>query len=259
MRNSDNLVRERRNAIIQLLKTNGRMSIQELANEFGTSNITIRRDLDYLEQQKMVERTRGAVSLRHEIIYEFLPFSDKYVKHITEKQKIAKKAAERIGDGDVVFVNSGTTVLYLPRFISAQNVKLVTNNACMATTEGQDSIELFITGGERYPRTQSLVGDIAFNSISQINANKCIISINGISAEQGLTSAFYMETAINHAMLSRSTGERIVIADSSKIGKTFSFITAQIDMIDVLITDAAADKKELDKIADAGVKVIVAD
>ena len=259
MRNSDNIVRERRNNIIQLLKENGKMSIQDIASTFGTSSITIRRDIDFLESQKMVERSRGAASISKKIINELLPFIDKSVKYVAEKQKIAKKAAELICDGDVVFVNSGTTVLYLPQYISSKNVKIVTNNACMATVDGQENIDLFLTGGERYPKTQSLVGDIALNTISQINANKCIISTNGVSAEQGLTSSFYMETSVNNAMLSRCNGEKIVIADSSKIGKVFSFISARINMIDTLITDSSADKAALEDISSCGVRVIIAE
>lgn len=260
MRNSDLNVNTRRQNIVRLLKNSGRLTVKEISDAFGTSEITVRRDLDYLESQNMVERSRGSVTLRRGL-FEDSPafFDDKSILFTEEKERIARAAAARIQEGDVVFVNAGTTVLYLPKYITVPNVRLITNNACMATAEGQQNIELFITGGERYPKTQSLVGDVALYSLSRINATKCILSVNGISAEHGVTSAFYMETSVNYNMLKRCSGERIVIADSSKIGRVFSFVSAGIELVDTLITDAAADRGELEKLEKAGVNVIIAE
>ena len=260
MRQSDTVVNTRRQNIIKLLKSSGRLSIKEISDAFSVSEITIRRDLDVLDSQNLIERSHGSVALNKSLLEESTPkFDDKSTIHTAEKECIAKAAALRIKEGDVVFVNAGTTVLYLPKYIHVPNVRIVTNNACMATAEGQENIELFITGGERYPKTQSLVGDMAIYSLSRINANKCILSVNGITAEQGITSSYYMETTVNFTMLSRCSGERIVIADSSKIGRVFSFVSAGIELVDTLITDAGADKEELAKLERAGVTVIVAE
>lgn len=259
MRKSDLSVRERRQDIVNMLKGNGRLTISEISSAFGVSEITVRRDLAILASKNLVEWTRGSVCLQQNVIKDTPVFDDKSACFTAEKERIAKKAAEHLQSGDVLFVNSGTTVLYLPKYIVIPNVKIVTNNACMATAEGNQNIELFITGGERYPKTQSLVGDISLYSLSKINADKCILSVNGISADHGITSAYYMETAINLAMLSRCSGERIVIADSSKIGRSFSFISAGIEMIDTLITDANADPAELESLSRAGVNIQIAD
>ncbi len=260
MRNSDSIVHTRRQNIIKLLRSNGRLSIKDISDAFSVSDITIRRDLEVLESQNLVERSHGSVTLHKNLLEESTPkFDDKSTIFTAEKERIARVAALRIQEGDVIFVNAGTTVLYLPKYIRVPHVRIVTNNACMATAEGQDNIELFITGGERYPKTQSLVGDMAIYSLSRINANKCILSVNGITAEQGITSSYYMETSVNFTMLSRCSGERIVIADSSKIGRVFSFVSAGIDLVDTLITDAGADKEELAKLERAGVSVVIAE
>ena len=259
MRNFDSNIEERRRKIISLLRENEKMTVKEISEVFDISEVTVRRDLETLAAKNLIERTRGAARLNQDFIKDMPYFVDKRVKCLAEKEKIAKKAASRLESGDVVFVNSGTTVLFLPRYITIPDIKIVTNNPCMATAEGSENINLIITGGERYPQTQSLVGDIALYALSKMKASKCILSANGISLDYGISSAFYMETAINSMMLNRCSGEKILIADSSKIGHSFSFISAGIEMIDTLITDGNADEEELAKIARAGVNVIIAD
>lgn len=259
MRNYDANVEKRRRSILSLLHEHEILTVKEISRKFNVSEVTVRRDLDTLSERNLVERTHGAACLNHKLIRDMPFFSEKRESNMEEKDRVAKKAAERLSSGDVVFVNSGTTVLCLPKHITVPDVKIVTNNPCMATAEGNQNINLFITGGERYPQTQSLVGDIAFETLSRIRATKCIISVNGISYEYGITSAFYMETAINFTMLKQCNGEKIVVADSSKIGKTFSFITSGISMIDTLITNPTADPEELQKIANAGVNIVYSD
>lgn len=259
MRNFDTNIQERRHKIIAMLRENDQLSVKELSDTFAVSEVTVRRDLDTLAAKNLVERSRGRVKLSQNIVKNLTFFEEKSTRFLDEKDRIAKKAAERIESGDVVFVNAGTTVLFLPKHISEPDVKIVTNNPCMATTEGNENINLFITGGERYLRTQSLVGDICMYALSRVKANKCILSVNGITAESGITSSYYMETAVNAAMLSHCSGERIVIADSSKIGIASSFISAGIDMIDTLITVSTADPEELEKLSRAGVDVVFAD
>lgn len=259
MRNFDSNIEERRRKIISLLRENEQMTVKEISSAFNISEVTVRRDLETLAAKNLIERTHGAARLNQTFIKEMPYFVDKRAKYLEEKERIARKAAERIENEDVVFVNSGTTVLFLPKYITSPDVKIVTNNPCMATTEGGESINLIITGGERYPQTQSLVGDIALYALSKMKASKCILSANGISFDYGITSAYYMETAINSMMLDRCSGEKILIADSSKIGRSFSFISAGIEMIDTLITDGNADEEELLKISRAGVNIVIAD
>lgn len=259
MRNYDANIENRRRNILNLLREHDLISVKELSGLFEVSAVTIRRDLDMLVSQNLVERTHGAVRLNQKVTHDMPFFSEKREKHVEEKTRIAKKAASRLNSGDVIFVNSGSTVLHLPKHINVPDIKIVTNNPCMATAEGNQNVNLIITGGERYPHTQSLVGDIALDTLSRIRATKCILSANGISSEYGITSAFYMETAINYNMLKNCSGEKIVVADSSKIGRSFSFITAGIEMIDTLITDPMADPEELQKISNAGVNIVFSD
>lgn len=252
-------IQNRQREIINLLRQRNTLTIGEISNLFKVSEITVRRDLDYLAATNMIERFRGAARLKQNTLPEVPLFSDKREKFKEEKERIAKKAVERIESGDVIFVNSGSTVLFLLKFIYQPDVKIVTNNARMATAEGEQNVNLIITGGERYAKTQSLVGDIALYALSRINANKCILSVNGISAEYGITSSFHLETAVNEMMLNRCNGERIVIADSSKVGRSFSFVSAGIEKIDTLITDRKADAEEIKKLIRTGVDVVFAD
>ncbi|MDO4573224.1 MAG: DeoR/GlpR transcriptional regulator, partial [Clostridia bacterium] len=91
----------------------------------------------------------------------------------------------------------------------------------------------------------------------RVYATKCILGVNGITAEDGITTSIHQETSINSLMLRRCKGERIVVADSSKVGHSYDFISASIDMIDCLITDSDADEADLERLRAAGVKVLV--
>lgn len=259
MRNSNAEIQNRRHQIVNLLRQYDRLATSEISKMLSVSEVTVRRDLDTLAANNMIERFHGAACLKQSVSQETLSFLDKRETHQKEKEQIAKKAAEQIESGDIVFVNSGSTVLFLPKFIHEPHVKIVTNNACMSTAEGTENVSLIITGGERYERTQSLVGDVALYALSRIHANKCILSVNGISADYGITTAFYMEVPINESMLQHCSGKRIVIADSSKIGRSFSFVSASINAIDTLITDRNADPREVEKLTRAGVNVLFAD
>ena len=88
-------------------------------------------------------------------------------------------------------------------------------------------------------------------------ATVCVLGVNGISAEDGITTSLYQETEINDAMLNRCRGKRIVAADSSKVGRTLNFISAPIDKIDMLVTTARADPAEIEKLKARGVEVLL--
>ncbi len=132
---------------------------------------------------------------------------------------------------------------------------MITNNAFAPSAVWNDSIELIMTGGECRNHSKSLVGSFALNTINRVISNFCILGANGIS-RIGLTTSVYAETQVNEAMVNRCNGKVIVVADGTKIGKSYNFISIPLKPIHTLITDTTADPQELDILRQLGIDVI---
>lgn len=254
MKQSKHIIEKRRNEIVELLHQSGTQQVQTLSEYFQTSPLTIRRDLAELEKQGIIERIYGGARLKK--APEPLPdFADKQAIHNYEKEQIAQYALSYIQDGDTIFMNSGTTILQLLKLLNHRAINIVTNNILAYECCPQLKGDLIYTGGTYTNTTKACHGDFATNVISQIYANLCILGVNGISADSGATTSRLQETIVNGKMIERCTGKTIIVADSSKIGKTFSFTSAQIQDIDILITGSEADPEELKKIKEKGVQI----
>ena len=269
MKNSLQNVDARRQKILDLLKENNTMYVHDLSRKLQVTEVTIRRDLDQLGAENKIERFHGGVKLAPNpavstpIPESALTLSPGLIKRQQEnawqKDLICRRVAELLEPGELVFMNSGTTVLYLLNHIAGKNLSIFTNNAAMAMVDRPIDTELTITGGEHFLRPQSMVGAIAKNTLSQVIATKCILGVSGISVASGITTTLYQETEINNLMLKRCQGKRIVAADPSKINRSHRFITCDIHAIDILVTLSDADEEEIEKIQNSGVEVIFAD
>lgn len=253
MKQSKHVIEKRRNEIIELLHQTGEQQVQYLSERFHISPLTIRRDLAVLESQGIIERTYGGACLKK--IPPLPDFEDKQAIHNLEKEQIAQYAVSYIHDGDTIFMNSGTTILQLLKLLNDRYINIVTNNILAYQYCPNLKGDLIYTGGTYKDATKACHGDFATNVISQIYANLCILGVNGINAENGATTSQLQETIVNGKMVERCTGKVIIIADSSKIGQTFSFTSAKIEDIDILITGADANSKELQKIREKGVAI----
>ena len=179
-----------------------------------------------------------------------------YTSHLDCKQAVARRAAELLQDGDTVFINSSATALLIYPYIT-KNVMVITNNGRSLLVNRPANVELLLTGGEVSGNKQSLVGEFAVQMLSGITATKCVLGVSGISVEGGITSRVIQETAINRTMLQRCSGEKIVVADHTKIGLEHNFFTGNLADVTRLITDSNADPSKLDDIRRAGVIVDV--
>ena len=135
---------------------------------------------------------------------------------------------------------------------------IITNNAKAINMPRDPLVELVLTGGEVNDRKQSLVGDFAIHTLSKVSATKCFVGASGISAEGGVTTSVLQETAINDLMLNRCNGKRIVVADSSKVGKENNFVSSESRRITHLITDSDADPASVEALKRIGVEVVLA-
>lgn len=254
MKHSVHVIEQRRNKIIELLQQNGKQQVNTLSEFFHVSPLTIRRDLNELENAGLVKRVHGGVSL-HKEPEPLSPFVNKQSAHNFEKEQIARYAAKYVQEGSTIFMNSGTTILHLLKLLNHRFLTIVTNNLlayeCCPMLKGN----LIYTGGVYNDTSKACLGDLAVTVLNQIYANLCILGVNGISADSGATTSLLQETVLNSKMIERCSGKVIVVADSSKIGKTYSFTSAKLQNIDILITGSQADQTELEKIKEQGVEV----
>lgn len=256
MKNSKNIVYKRKQKILQLLRDQKTVNITELSQLLSASPMTIRRDLQDFEENGIVERFYGGANLIEGSLVEDPAKKDLTETSLLRKHAIAMKAASMIENGDTVFINSSSTGLLIYKYLRGKRVVVITNNAKAIEANRDPQVELVLTGGEVYDWKQALVGDFALQTLSKVSATKCILGVSGISAKGGVTTSVLQETAVNELMLKRCNGMRIVIADSSKIGKENNFATCDLELISHLITNSDADPAQIKLIENRGVEVI---
>lgn len=240
-------VDNRRNRILALMEKNPRVRVDELADILEVSLITIRRDLQYLEDRKLLVRTHGGAVASQNPMDEISLY----------RKLIAEFAAGFVTDNDTLFINTSSNALKILEHISCSNVTVITNNGKAIHCDQSQEVNVVLTGGElRYPK-EAMVGDFALRNLQTIYAKKAFIGCSGISAENGMTTELFNEVSINEMMVSHATQEVYVLADHTKIGKNSSFVSCPIDKIKYLITDEKASTEALDLIREKGVTVYV--
>jgi DeoR family transcriptional regulator of aga operon len=250
MRQTDRLA-----AILERLSASGGVGVTELARELGASAATVRRDLRLLEQQRLLSRTHGG-AVAHGVLYE-LPLRYRGARHGEEKRRIAAATATRVQEGMVVGLTGGTTTTEVARaFSGMRRLIIVTNSLSIAGELAvRPNLKLVVTGGVARPESYELIGPLAEGSLAGLNLDLAIVGVDGLSVDAGLTTHHELEAATNRALIARAA-RTLVVADSSKIGRsTFAQIVG-IERVNEVITDAGADPGEVERIEDAGTSVL---
>lgn len=242
MKVSKDIVNQRRIDIMKAIEENNFITVEELVKKFNVSPVTVRRDLQYWEDQGAIIRNYGGASL----IQAFVQDND-YAKTRFMKS-IAKRAALYIEDGDVIFINSSMTAIMVMDYIKGKKVTIITNHI-KAASDLDDGITLVYTGGEvKYPRN-SMTGDFTLATLNNITASKCFIGCSGLR-EENVSTGIMKEMLINQTMLNKTAGQKFILCDHTKVGLDYNFHYGDYKEIDYLITDINADKKIISKIKD---------
>jgi DeoR family transcriptional regulator of aga operon len=240
---------ERLSAILEGLSADGSVEVTDLATRFDVSAATIRRDLELLEEQRLLARTHGG-AVPMGVLYE-LPLRYKGARHHDEKRKIAQAAAASIADGMAVGLTGGTTCTEVARELVDRERLTVVTNAELAV---RPNLKLVVTGGTARPESYELVGPLAEQALSQLHLDLVVIGVDGIDADAGCTTHHEVEAHTDLALIERA--ERvIVVADSSKIGNVAFARICPVERIDGLITDRGANVRALRALREAGVAV----
>jgi len=249
---------QRRERIQDYLSVHQIARTVDLCGLLETSEATIRRDLEWLEGKGILERTHGGAILNQRMILE-QEYQQRVQHHPEEKRLIGELAASLIEEGDIVFINSGTTSTQVLQHIPRDSRTTVyTNNVSAVMELGDPGFRYFLTGGEFQSRSNSLAGRFALDNLGLVYANKTILGVDGISVKHGCTVPSDVEAEVVRRMIERTKGSVIVVADHSKWGVVSNFQIAGIDDVDKLITDEGFDSSAVESLAEHNVACLIA-
>ncbi len=230
----------------------------ELSHMLDVSEATVRRDLEYLELEGVVERTHGGAILSQRMRLE-PEYIQRAARHVDEKRAIGTLAASLLEDGDIVFINSGTTTTQIIQHIPADmNLTIFTNNLQAALEIGDVGFELILLGGAFQSKSNSVAGRFALQVLDQVYADKTFIGVDGISLKHGCTVPSNDEAEIICKMLERTQGVKSLVVDHSKWGVVSNFEVARLDQIQRLITDDGLDSHAREMLADKPIELVIA-
>jgi len=254
---------ERKEFIKQRLLTEGKVGVSELAKELAVSEVTVRHDLKYLSRQGLVIRTYGgAIRKENAFPHQYL-FQEKTGQHIQEKKAIARVAVRLIEAGQVIFLDTGTTVLEIAGLLATLKINLTvvtTSLPVVSTLLTNESIRLLVVGGFLRRQLYDFFGPATTRQIQELSFHQCFLGVDGFSSKTGLTTTDMETATLEEAVLECSNLINIV-ADSSKIGRTCLLSYGNIFQQAKpkrLITDKAAPEKELKNLRQAGFQILLA-
>lgn len=246
---------ERRNYIIQYLKENGKVVVEDLAKDLDISPMTIRRDLKFLEENNFITRTHGGAVL-HDMLTEEVPYHEKSAEHMDEKQRIAEYASSLIKEGHTIILDAGTTNMEIAKRIKdKKNLKVITTDLMIAVFLSKfNSIQVYCTGGYIQSDTGSCVSLEAKEFLQKICADIAFIGTSSADVNKGLTTPNLEKATIKRQMI-ECAEEAILVCDHFKFGKKGFAKICLLEELDQIITDAGMDEHTLEKINDLGVLV----
>lgn len=250
---------ERHQYILNLLQKRGSASVTDLADELKVSEVTIRKDLSVLEQQKKLYRTHGSAVLISPYIRD-RHVSEKEKQNVAEKQAIGIRAAALIEPDDSIIIASGTTVIYFAREIHPESHLTVITSSVQVTSilSQQGHAEVYQLGGFVRGSSVSVAGNFAEEMLRSFHCSKLFIGVDGIDPEFGLTTTNVMEASVNRAMMDASQ-KVIVLADSTKFGRRGFSKICGLESVDEIITDSAAPPSMLQQLNERGITVHLVD
>jgi DeoR/GlpR family transcriptional regulator of sugar metabolism len=259
----DMLQDERHRLILDSITKCGKITISEICDQFGISEMTARRDLVFLDRQGLLRRVYGGAVSNLGRSYE-PPFGLRATQDVDAKCAIGRKAAEMVYDGDSIALDVGTTTLEVARALHGKrNLTIVTSslpiaNEIIANFSLSSDVRLILSGGIVRPREFSMIGHIAENTFREFHVDKAFIGIGGVSLEEGLTE-YNLEDTLVKRLLLKSAKIKIVVSEGTKFGRTTFASVGPLSEIQYIITDSSIPKKTAKALLDMGIEVVIAD
>jgi DeoR/GlpR family transcriptional regulator of sugar metabolism len=248
---------DRRNRLLELIRQRGFASLPALAGALEVSESTVRRDLDFLEESGVAQRTHGGVfytgpspKLAH--------FDQRQALNWDKKRQIAVAASRLIEDNDTILLDGGSTTYELAQLLVGRPLQVVTNSLPVANLfTSSENADLVFVGGYVHAKTGVSLGPYANQMLASLNVRRAVLSVAGIN-ERGCYNSNLLLVATERAMMT-SAEEVIVVADSTKFGHTSLAHLCNLSEIDVLVTDHEIDATWRERLVAAEVKLVVAE
>lgn len=230
------LKKERQNNILDIIKSRKYCTVNFLSGQLFVAPITIRRDLTEMESAGLITRCYGGATVP-EYENREVPFEIRNRNNFSTKEKLAKKASKLICKGDVVFLDASSTVSHITEYLSSeQNLTVITNSTLVAEKLKEKHIRCYLTGGMPVENSHALVGSIAEQTLSELYANICFFSAQGIDEEGVISDQSEAESSLRRLMIKNSK-KRYFLFDGGKYGKRFAFKICSAKDISDIITD----------------------
>ena len=248
---------QRRAEIAGLIERDGSVDVASLAGRFSTSRETIRKDLTDLERQGILKRTHGGAVL--ESRFREFPVFFRGVRQVEEKKWLCKKAASSLHDGDTLFIDNSSTMLYLPQYIPEQlRITILTNSVNFlleASRIPNRSWNMICLGGFFNPGNLSVHGAGTMKLAQEYYPSKALFSCTGISPQSKITDNSHYEIEVKRMMIERAQ-ETFLLADQTKLNKSGQIYLCELEDIDHLISTT---QDGIDYLRQKNVDIILAD
>ncbi len=246
----------RHDEILKIISRLRSVSVQDLTERTGVSEVTIRKDLTILEEMGFIVRTHGGAQLAEDITV-MRDLESRTGDHVSEKKQIALLAAQLISGGDTIYLDSGSTCALLAEQIARMSLRVVTNSiAVMNALAGAHGVSLFSIGGSYRREAGSFVGPVALENVKGFQIETCFVGATGVSGRGVFSSQNILESQLKSEIL-RISRRRIVLADTSKFNTAAFSIFARTGDVDVII--AEHDFEDAASLRELGIEVLLAD
>lgn len=247
---------ERQQEMVRLARARGRVEVAVLAEQFGVTTETIRRDLTSLERQGLLRRVHGGALPVDRLGFE-PGVAERAETMAAEKERIAKRALRELPEEGSVLLDAGTTTARLAEAIGDdRDLTVVTNALPIALVlSTRHRVTVHTVGGRVRGRTLAQVDRWALRSLAEIHVDVAFLATNGVSVERGLTTPDLAEAAVKEAMVA-SARRVVLLADHTKVGNDQFARFADLGAIDLLITDTGLDGRSASELEAAGPTVV---
>lgn len=249
---------DRYEIILELLRKNKSVKVIELIERFDVSIETVRRDLEYLEKQDLLKRVYGGATLNKKTGIE-VDYNLRETRNLEEKIEIGRQAAELIQDGDTIILDLGTTTLEVARNLNGkENLTVLTNSLKIALELNSfPGIRTFLMGGLIRREELAVSGFLAKYCLKQFNVDKALISVGGITIENGITD-YHVEEAEIRMMMIEAAEQVIALCDYSKFGTKALINVCELDKVGTLVVDSKVPKSIIKSYESLGLNVVAA-
>lgn len=250
---------ERRQQVARILSRQQRVSVAELSKALLVSEVTIRKDLAWLEERHLLVRTHGGAVLAKKDSSE-QAFDVRERQHHTEKEQIGRLAARLVQNGDAIALDASTTALSMVRFLNERHELTVITNGLQIGMEliKAPNVSVLMPGGMLRQNAFSLVGTWGKSILQQINISTAFVSARGLTLNEGLTEVDSEEAVFKRALV-ESARQVVAIVDHSKWGHIAFTTFCNLDALKLIITDAKAPEAQVQQVRKAGIEVWIAD